>query len=134
MKRKKLEQPQPPPATPHYTPAQLRRARLAVSALFFTNGTIFANIVPRFPEIKHIHHHDPVAVPDNHPTSRPGAYRHHGGLIEDAGSSWATLYVHHLGAPSSLAAIGYIGLGVVPFAGVMVLLLSWALRETSLAS
>lgn len=40
-----------------------------------------------------------------------------GGLIEDAGSSWATLYVHHLGAPSSLAAIGYIGLVASQFVG-----------------
>lgn len=29
-----------------------RRARLAVSALFFTNGALFANILPRYPEIK----------------------------------------------------------------------------------
>ena len=29
-----------------------RRARIAVSALFFTNGAIFANLVPRYPEIK----------------------------------------------------------------------------------
>ncbi|MFS0853524.1 MFS transporter [Microbacterium sp. 179-I 3D4 NHS] len=29
-----------------------RRARGAVAALFFTNGALFANILPRFPEIK----------------------------------------------------------------------------------
>lgn len=29
-----------------------RHARIAVSALFFTNGAIFANMVPRYPEIK----------------------------------------------------------------------------------
>ncbi|MWB97245.1 MFS transporter [Agromyces seonyuensis] len=29
-----------------------RRARVAVSALFFTNGAIYANVIPRFPEIK----------------------------------------------------------------------------------
>ncbi len=29
-----------------------RRARLAVSALFLTNGALFANILPRYPEIK----------------------------------------------------------------------------------
>ena len=28
------------------------RARIAVSALFFTNGALFANILPRYPEIK----------------------------------------------------------------------------------
>ena len=28
------------------------RARIAVSAMFLTNGAIFANLVPRFPEIK----------------------------------------------------------------------------------
>ncbi|MDR7276316.1 MFS transporter [Catenuloplanes atrovinosus] len=30
----------------------VRRARLAVGALFFTNGALFANLVPRYPEIK----------------------------------------------------------------------------------
>lgn len=29
-----------------------RRARVAVSALFLTNGALFANILPRYPEIK----------------------------------------------------------------------------------
>ncbi len=29
-----------------------RRARIAVAALFLTNGGIFANLVPRFPELK----------------------------------------------------------------------------------
>ncbi|MFC7581257.1 MFS transporter [Schaalia naturae] len=29
-----------------------RRARAAVAALFFTNGVVFANLVPRYPEIK----------------------------------------------------------------------------------
>ncbi|MEU0499197.1 MFS transporter [Mycobacterium sp. NPDC006124] len=29
-----------------------RRARIAVSAMFLTNGAIFANLVPRFPELK----------------------------------------------------------------------------------
>ena len=29
-----------------------RRARIAVAAMFFTNGAIFANLVPRFPELK----------------------------------------------------------------------------------
>ncbi|MBS0022777.1 MFS transporter [Microbacterium paraoxydans] len=29
-----------------------RRARIAVSALFLTNGALFANILPRYPEIK----------------------------------------------------------------------------------
>ena len=29
-----------------------RRARLAVAALFLTNGALFANLLPRFPEIK----------------------------------------------------------------------------------
>ncbi|WP_317983590.1 MFS transporter [Microbacterium radiodurans] len=36
--------PAPPPAA--------RRARMAVSALFLTNGALFANILPRYPEIK----------------------------------------------------------------------------------
>lgn len=36
------------PATDRAT----RRARIAVSALFLTNGALFANILPRYPEIK----------------------------------------------------------------------------------
>jgi MFS family permease len=31
---------------------RLRRARSAVAALFFTNGALFANLAPRYPEIK----------------------------------------------------------------------------------
>ncbi|ORV32274.1 fucose permease [Mycolicibacterium confluentis] len=31
---------------------RIRRERTAVAALFFTNGALFANLVPRFPEIK----------------------------------------------------------------------------------
>ncbi|GAA1850561.1 MFS transporter [Microlunatus capsulatus] len=31
---------------------RLRRARAATGALFFTNGALFANLVPRYPEIK----------------------------------------------------------------------------------
>jgi MFS family permease len=32
--------------------AALRRARVAVAACFFTNGVLYANLVPRFPELK----------------------------------------------------------------------------------
>ena len=32
--------------------AQNRRARIAVAALFLTNGALFANLLPRYPEIK----------------------------------------------------------------------------------
>ena len=32
--------------------AQNRRARIATAALFLTNGAIFANLLPRYPEIK----------------------------------------------------------------------------------
>src|SRR5207248_10681018 len=32
--------------------AQDRRARVAVAALFLTNGALFANLLPRYPEIK----------------------------------------------------------------------------------
>jgi len=35
---------------PQQTP-ELRRTRVATAALFFTNGAIFANILPRYPEI-----------------------------------------------------------------------------------
>lgn len=31
---------------------EIRRARIAVAAMFFTNGVLFANILPRYPEIK----------------------------------------------------------------------------------
>ncbi|MGW0160919.1 MFS transporter [Mycobacterium sp. NPDC003323] len=34
------------------TPVQDRRARVAVGALFLTNGAVFANLLPRYPEIK----------------------------------------------------------------------------------
>nr|WP_209684643.1 MFS transporter [Arthrobacter stackebrandtii] len=33
-------------------PLPVRRARVAVAALFLTNGALFANLLPRFPEIK----------------------------------------------------------------------------------
>jgi MFS family permease len=33
-------------------PVELRRARLAAAGLFLTNGALFANLVPRYPEIK----------------------------------------------------------------------------------
>lgn len=33
-------------------PADVRRARVAVSALFLTNGALFANLIPRYPGIK----------------------------------------------------------------------------------
>ncbi|MCI1641663.1 MAG: MFS transporter [Actinomyces sp.] len=40
-------------AAPLITPSPaVRRARGAVFALFFTNGALFANIIPRYPEIK----------------------------------------------------------------------------------
>lgn len=38
------------PAPP--VPVEARRARAAVSALFFTNAVLYANLVPRLPEIK----------------------------------------------------------------------------------
>lgn len=31
---------------------QLRRARLALGAMFLTNGALFATLVPRFPQLK----------------------------------------------------------------------------------
>jgi MFS family permease len=40
------------PSTTFATPADVRRARMAVAALFFTNGALFANVVPRYPEVK----------------------------------------------------------------------------------
>ncbi|MDH6194344.1 MFS family permease [Mycobacterium frederiksbergense] len=36
----------------HRDATAIRRARIAVAALFLTNGAIFANLLPRYPEIK----------------------------------------------------------------------------------
>jgi MFS family permease len=47
--------PSPSAPTPSRTPAparEVRRARVAVGILFFTNGAIFANLLPRYPAIK----------------------------------------------------------------------------------
>ncbi|MCU1678004.1 MAG: putative transporter [Frankiales bacterium] len=43
-----------PLATPPRAPVvpRVRNARVAVAALFFTNGAVFADVVPRYPEIK----------------------------------------------------------------------------------
>ncbi|WP_083711523.1 MFS transporter [Cellulosimicrobium aquatile] len=41
----------PPPTLAGPAP-DVRRARVAVAALFLTNGALFANLVPRYPEIK----------------------------------------------------------------------------------
>jgi MFS family permease len=42
-----------PPARPIARPAvDARRARTAVAVLFFTNGALFANLIPRYPAIK----------------------------------------------------------------------------------
>src|SRR5699024_7022901 len=40
-----------PPSGASVAPA-MRRARLGVSLMFLTNGAMFANILPRYPEIK----------------------------------------------------------------------------------
>ncbi|WP_405607633.1 MFS transporter [Streptomyces sp. NBC_01508] len=37
---------------PHRPALDERRARVAVAVLFFTNGALFANLLPRFPQIK----------------------------------------------------------------------------------
>lgn len=42
----------PRPALGQRESVDLRRARIAVAALFLTNGAIFANLLPRYPEIK----------------------------------------------------------------------------------
>src|SRR4249920_2568861 len=34
------------------TPRQPQLARLAVAAVFFANGALFANVIPRYPEIR----------------------------------------------------------------------------------
>lgn len=39
-------------AAPHRPAQAERRARVAVAVLFFTNGALFANLLPRFPQIK----------------------------------------------------------------------------------
>ncbi|MFI7585256.1 MFS transporter [Kocuria sp. M1N1S27] len=38
--------------TAHLDPARVRRARIAVSAFFLTNGALYANLLPRLPEVK----------------------------------------------------------------------------------
>lgn len=43
-----------------------------------------------------------------------------GGLVEDAGISWATLYVSSLGAPGSVAAAGFVALVFAQFIGRLV--------------
>ncbi|KUI20818.1 fucose permease [Mycobacterium sp. GA-1285] len=40
------------PHRPETAEVQGRRARIAVAALFLTNGAVFANLLPRYPEIK----------------------------------------------------------------------------------
>ncbi|BCJ50946.1 MFS transporter [Actinoplanes sp. NBRC 14428] len=39
-------------AAPAEPDVQARRARVAVAVLFLTNGALFANVVPRYPEVK----------------------------------------------------------------------------------
>ncbi|HEX2075099.1 MAG TPA: MFS transporter [Geodermatophilus sp.] len=41
-----------PISTPTTSPARLRAARAAVAACFFTNAVLYANLVPRLPEVK----------------------------------------------------------------------------------
>ncbi|WP_370832017.1 MFS transporter [Kocuria sediminis] len=38
--------------TTTFDPARVRRARIAVSAFFLTNGALYANLLPRLPEVK----------------------------------------------------------------------------------
>ncbi|MGQ1838131.1 MFS transporter [Kocuria turfanensis] len=38
--------------TTSFDPARVRRARIAVSAFFLTNGALYANLLPRLPEVK----------------------------------------------------------------------------------
>jgi len=40
------------PVDPGFSPDQLRRARIAVAALFLVNGSLLANVLPRLPSIK----------------------------------------------------------------------------------
>src|SRR5690349_3834777 len=43
-------------AAPAAPGIQARRARVAVAVLFLTNGALFSNVVPRYPELKeHLH-------------------------------------------------------------------------------
>ena len=47
-----VARPRPRPARGAAHAGRLRRARVAVAALFFTNGAIFANLFPEYPAIK----------------------------------------------------------------------------------
>lgn len=40
------------PTAPSVAPRPARRARVAVGVLFFTNGALIANLLPRYPEVK----------------------------------------------------------------------------------
>lgn len=42
----------PSPAGPFLSPERLRRARLGAALLFLVNGAVFANLLPRLPQIK----------------------------------------------------------------------------------
>lgn len=47
-----MSAPAVPPTAPAAPTRQLRLARAAVAALFLTNGAVFFNVVPRYPQIK----------------------------------------------------------------------------------
>ncbi|MDO5720050.1 MAG: MFS transporter [Actinomycetaceae bacterium] len=58
MKKRRAENTDHRPLQKQATPAA-RRARVAVMALFFSNGALFANFVPRFPLLKDVFELDP---------------------------------------------------------------------------
>lgn len=44
----------PSPAGSFLSPERLRRARLGAALLFLVNGAVFANLLPRLPQIKEV--------------------------------------------------------------------------------
>lgn len=104
-----------PPVVPA-SPAHLRRARAAVSTLFFLNAVLYANLVPRLPEIK-----DQLAL-SNAELGTAIAAMPVGALLAGL---LAPALISRLGS-ARVASFGLIGLAfavaAVPFAGAWVLL------------
>ncbi|GAA4722295.1 MFS transporter [Isoptericola chiayiensis] len=107
------------PTTPHPAPAA-RRARAAVSALFLTNGALFANLVPRYPEIKAslelsntAYGLAVIAFPAGAIASGLAA----GALVRRIGSARTAVF------GTVLTALGVLGAGLAPSLGLFVLAL-----------
>lgn len=90
-----------------HSPSAVKAARKGVTALFFTNGALFANFVPRFPELK-----------DAFELSASGY-----GLVLAAfpfgaiiGGPFAAWFVNRFSS-AKVASLGTVGLGILLFIG-----------------